>query len=553
MARPAALACCVFGVCLLVCAAGCSSGTGGGGAPDPGPSADPREAAARNGFTRVLGACGPGFLAEMPGSGPPSRRLLYLEGTHAQMGYQAALLCPEEVQAMVMDNTDGFLFDMLELPFTHEDLGPPWDLFRAGLTRRVAATDRFVPERFRQEMQGLVEGLRDARAQGRLPEGPEVTYGDVLLLNQGVDVLLALSDALAAGARAGLACNQFACWGPHTADGRLFHGRDFQYYTAGVYQNAALLSVFRPLDADGNAAGHPFVSISAPGFVGQATGMNSRGIGLGINLETAWAADAVDFGLGGLLLMRQVLEEAGSREEAAGIFRRAPRGCPWIFVISDARGRTATVLETLSSFPPAPWMQERLAWSEALASGLLGEPFTAPFPSEGVLERPADHVPPSRYAGKGVFIPGYCNDPAFPGDHTLLNFRFSDPGEDSPFLVAAANHYLRPELTPFEWGMPFSRLFLPVWSDTQWRYETHVKLLLDLSTGGRTMDREAAWRAIDFLNPRTPDGAFYWGPDPDQQVHGHVALMDGEALWLRARFGYYGQEPVDFCFGRFVP
>jgi hypothetical protein len=120
-------------------------------------------------------------------------------------------------------------------------------------------------------------------------------------------------------------------------------------------------------------------------------------------------------------------------------------------------------------------------------------------------------------------------------------------------LVAAANHFLRPELRPFEWGPLFSLLFVPAWPDSEWRYETHVNLLLEHSTGGRTLDRDTAWQCIDFLNPNTPGGSFYWGPDPNQQVHGHVALMDGSALLFKARFGYYSQEPVEVRFRDFLP
>jgi hypothetical protein len=258
------------------------------------------------------------------------------------------------------------------------------------------------------------------------------------------------------------------------------------------------------------------------------------------------------FGRSCLILLRSVLEAAGSLEEAVQMIREAPRGCPWHYLIGDAGAKDATVLETISSFPPEDWMRKQLAWGEAMGSEILGGPFGTAFPAQGVMERPADYVLPSRYRGKGVEIPWYHNDPKYKDDHTFLNFYFPDPHEDSPHLVAAGNHFLLPEMRPFEWSPLLSLVLRDGWPDTEWRYGTHVKLILERSTGGRTLDWEEAWRTIDFLNPNTAEGSFFWGPDPNQEVHGHVVLMDGQDLVIRARYGYYNQEPVEVRFRDFL-
>jgi len=542
-------------VLVFLLLAGCSGGDGTHPVSAPsGPSA--WEAARKNGFTERVAEHGRGFLAEKPQLPAPGKRLLYLEGTHYQMGFQAGYLCPGGVATMAHEFTDQIVFDMLNIPLRHEDLGVLWAFVRAWLKDQCAQSEPLVPERLREEMRGIADGYEAARQEGRAPRDTVVTYGDVLLLNMGMDVLSALvygNAGAAASARPPMACNQFVCWGPHTRDGRLLHGRDFQFWTAGVYQNESLLAVYRPLDARGLPEGHPFITVTAPGFVGVATGLNAAGLSVAIDVVLSWAAGrAGTYGLSGLLVNRIVMEEDGSFGEAVETIREAERGCPWLYVVADGAAREAAVLETILSYPPPSWMEARLAQAEALGSALIGEPFPCAFPDRGVEIRHADYVLPERFRGKGIELPFWHNNPKFADDHTFLNFTFYDPVEEEPRLMAVANHFFLPGMHAFEWAPLFSLAFMEMWPDTAWRYRTQVRELLERSTNGRSLDWESAWLTADFLDPSTPEGAFYWGNLPGEEVHGHVALMDNEGLEMRALFGYYASPVVDIRFGDFV-
>ena len=307
----------------------------------------PMEAAGQNGFSGILGVHKAGFLSE---NRQTRKRLLYLEGTHYEIGYQVGYLCPEDVKFMVHDYCNEILFEMLDLPFGSKDIGPLWGSIRAWLKDLVIASENAIPSSLLEEMHGIADGYTEAPSEGRLPWDIAVEYADVLLLNQGMDALSSLTyHTLGKGT---LACNQFACWGDRTDDGRLLHGRDFQFYTAGVYQDVSLVAVYRPLNADRTPSGYPFIAVTAPGFVGQATALNSQGISIGIDVVHSWAARQGDPGLGGLMLIRAVMETAATLEEAIKMVQDADRGCPWLYLVADGKTRSAAVLETIQSGVP---------------------------------------------------------------------------------------------------------------------------------------------------------------------------------------------------------
>jgi hypothetical protein len=513
----------------------------------------PRQAAAQSGFEEILAVSGEGFLALDP---EKKKRLLYLSGPHYDMGFQAGYLAAGDTARMVHDYCNEFLFEMLEIPLSSGDLGPLWEWVRAWLKDLTLASLHYVPEPLVREMEGIADGYARAREEGLPGTEREVEFADVLLLNQAMDVLSSLAYHVLG--KSVLACNQFACWGEMTRDGRLLHGRDFQFYNAGVYQDTALLAVYMPRDPQGDLLGHPFVTVTAPGFVGLATGLNAVGISMAIDVVHAWPARAADPGLGGLLLIRWIMEHASTVEDAVGTVRETDRGCPWIYLIADGKVSEAVVLETIRSDPLEPWMEKRYAENLDTAKEILGgRPLEPYFPAEGINVRTAEYVMEEAFRGKALYPPealsGYRNSEKFPENRTLLNYNFPDPLEERPDLIVATNHFLFPGMRPYQWAPWVSLVWKTYWPATEWRYRTQTDLLLDPVGQGNPLDWESAWRIADFLNPASPEGAFFHEPDPTQAVGGHVALMDGQGLIFRALFGYYDQPWAEVNFGAFLP
>jgi hypothetical protein len=337
----------------------------------------------------------------------------------------------------------------------------------------------------------------------------------------------------------------------------MLHGRDFQFYNAGVYQDTALAAVYVPRDSLGTPAGYPFVTITAPGFVGLATGLNSAGVSMAVDVVHAWPARAADPGLGGLLLIRSILEQASSLEDAVRTVRETERGCPWIYLIADGKTPDAVVLETIRSDPLEPWMEQRYEENLETALQILGFPLETVVPDHGIQVRTADYVMEKAYRGKELLPPellsDYRNNEKYPENLTWMNYNFPDPLEERSDLIVATNHFLIPGMRPYQWAPWVALVWKTYWPATEWRYSTQTELLLEHAEGGRTLDWESAWRIADFLDPSTAEGSFFNGPDRTQEVAGHVALMDGRDLLLRGLFGHYHEPWVEVPLRDFLP
>jgi len=168
----------------------------------------------------------------------------------------------------------------------------------------------------------------DERMMRGVAEGAQVRYEDVLFLNLWYHLV---SDRPL--------CRQLAAWGEWTEDGRLIHARNLDWPALPgdpLYRHNLILDV-RP------AQGIDYVALTWPGLVGVVTGTNRCGITVGFNQLAAgrggYLAEPV------FLTLRRVLRTCKSAQEAADLIRSArPMGNGSI-LISDARRRTALVVE----------------------------------------------------------------------------------------------------------------------------------------------------------------------------------------------------------------
>jgi len=127
-------------------------------------------------------------------------------------------------------------------------------------------------------------------------------------------------------------CSGFAVFGSATTDGRLYHGRVLDYLRGvGLEPNAAVI-VHQP------DQGHAWVNVSYAGFVGSVTAMNERHIAVG---EMGGRGEGNWDGKPMAQLVREVMEQASSLENAIAIMREGPRTCEYYYVISDGNIRQA--------------------------------------------------------------------------------------------------------------------------------------------------------------------------------------------------------------------
>lgn len=250
----------------------------------------------------LLDTCGEGALMEISG-----QKVLILQGTHYEMGYQHGRLMKEQVRALtdkVLSITRGMDMKNLTeavLSFNSERAQEKMEKFYAGsIEAALERTTPFTPERFFEELRGMAEGSG-------------VPYKDLQLANIFPELFH---------------CSGFALFGAATQEKGLLHGRILDYMTDMGLQDFAVLIVARPDNFNA------FVNVGYSGFIGSVTGMNDKHLGFGeMGGRGVGRWDGMPMGY----LMRKGLEEAGTLKEAVDLFKETPRTCEYYYVISDAK------------------------------------------------------------------------------------------------------------------------------------------------------------------------------------------------------------------------
>lgn len=131
-------------------------------------------------------------------------------------------------------------------------------------------------------------------------------------------------------------CSGFALAGEATVDGKMYHGRILDYMRGvGLEQNAVVM-VLRP------EKGNAWVNIGYAGFIGSVTAMNEKHISLG---EMGGRGEGNWDGKPMAQLVREVMENAGTLEEAVEIFKKGPRTCEYYYVIADGKSKRSVAIK----------------------------------------------------------------------------------------------------------------------------------------------------------------------------------------------------------------
>lgn len=241
-----------------------------------------------------------GWVEEVDGA-----LVLHLKGTPYEMGYQRGWFAKEKVQ-LTVDLFDGLLKQ------AEQEVGLP--RFAANLildiTYQLCAP--YIPERYKREMEGLAD------ASGC----------DLKIIRRG-HVISVITER---------GCSAFAVWGRATADGSLFHGRNFDWITSAGLEDTAVLALYEPEGLK------PFASVGYAGVIGVYSGMNMEGISI-----SQIGAITEDKSLRGLPLefvLRRLLEECGEIDDARNIMNSVKHTVGFNYVVADGDARTARAFET---------------------------------------------------------------------------------------------------------------------------------------------------------------------------------------------------------------
>lgn len=238
------------------------------------------------------------------GEGEDEITVVKVWGTPYEMGYAHGKLCAATIKdfymrlIMAMTMGAGVTVDVVD---------QAW-----------AQMEPFVPERYLEEMRGLADGA-------------------------GVDIKL-VQRAHTVPDLSEFHCTFFAAWGSATPDGSLQQIRALDYATEAGIQDHPALVVEIP---DGK---HATVSIGWVGFIGVVSGMSEQKIAVSEIGEHF--SDEVETLAGTPMpfLMRQVLEEATTLDEALEIFKSAKRTSSFLYCVGDGKIPDARKLRTSKDF-----------------------------------------------------------------------------------------------------------------------------------------------------------------------------------------------------------
>ncbi|HEV7223718.1 MAG TPA: C45 family peptidase [Pirellulales bacterium] len=246
--------------------------------------------------TITVARSGKGLLEEIDGY-----RVLHIQGTPYEMGHQHGVLLKEHIREGMR-----YLFDVKAKDVKLELFGLKLDPKQL-ISMIVDIQRPHIPQRFIEEMQGIAAGA-------------ECDVEDVIVANFIPELFH---------------CSGFALMNGATKDGTLYHGRILDYSTDWKLQEHAVLIVAEP---EGRI---PFANVTYAGFVGSVTGMNAEHVSVGEMGGRGlghWDGTPMAF------LVRRVLEEASTLDEAVGIFRDSKRTCEYYYVVADGDDNQAVGL-----------------------------------------------------------------------------------------------------------------------------------------------------------------------------------------------------------------
>ena len=242
------------------------------------------------GERRLIATHGAGRLEMHDGT-----RVLFLRGTPEEMGAQHGTLLKTQIQDVVARILYGI------------GVGSSFDKgewFFGTIEACQARIAKFIEPRHLREMDAI------AKAAGCDPE-------EIRLANFFPELFH---------------CSGFALFGDSTGDGHIYHGRILDYMKGVGLEPNAVVIVTQP------DRGHAWVNVSYAGFTGSVTAMNDAKISIG---EMGGRGEGNWDGKPMAQLVREVMENAGTLDEAVAIMQHSPRTCEYYYVIADGKTKQA--------------------------------------------------------------------------------------------------------------------------------------------------------------------------------------------------------------------
>lgn len=484
----------------------------------------------------------------------------YVEGTPYEMGFLMGLMAEPEISRMCTEFNKRVLFEFVDVHFRsrklQEFLGELLEILLYLLSANIYPD---IPEEYRLEMEGVLEGCREANPETK------VDWQELWVCNVGVDALLSyvytgnmpITRRLPVRPKpehfaVPLMCNAFSVSGPAAEGNGHFLGRDFMFPTAGIFQDTACFVIQNAIDPEGNAK-QPFVSQTAPGMIGSIAAMNLAGLGAGVDMSPAGNCNPSRPGFNSLLLVRHAVENAATCEQAVQLIVDAQRGVSWNYVLADFETQRACIVEAGASMGETDFARFAAAQlegrpdepsyrqlPEGLYDSLPDESFlnehAGPEFRKGLMVRWSDYQYPEEFLAYNEelfrkfdkpYDPAYFDERGYinktwKGKNCPKGYYFAPQRERDSHAVVVTNMFIIPEMRMYAMHPWTNLMAASQVDDLQWRYdELNNQLLSKLypdPDGSLTpLSLEDAKELIDYLTPNPDKGKHpeYYNPAPE--------------------------------------
>ncbi len=266
-----------------------------------------------------IGSVGKGVLGARGGL-----LVLHLKGTSYERGFQHGSLLADQIFASFSKEMTKY-----SLLYGQGNVEAGMKLLRDS----TQLMKPYVTPALRKEIQGIADGAAS--------KDKDITFDDILLMNCVSNVLLfphGLADPAAATMHEPFSdnCSAFAAWGNATADGKLIYGKNTDL---GVMT----MPDFPVVIINEPQTGYASICPSFPGVVTVASGMNEAGLAVGSNFSGS--KNATMRGTPAFFLVRVILDNAASIDDAITILSTFPRQRGMNFIVADGKAKDAVVVE----------------------------------------------------------------------------------------------------------------------------------------------------------------------------------------------------------------
>jgi len=183
----------------------------------------------------------------------------------------------------------------------------------------------YVPSDYQMEIYGLSRGYVDPF------RGIASLYHRILNYHAAHDISHVVMDSPLMG------CTSFAAWGRKTADGHLLVGRNFDFNPGRWFDENKVVIRVKP------DRGLGFISVAWSGMAGAVSGINDALIAVTIN--GAQSAPPRTIGTPVSLVMREVLQNARTLEEAVEIIKRSQVFVSDLYLVACGKTSRVVVVE----------------------------------------------------------------------------------------------------------------------------------------------------------------------------------------------------------------